>query len=77
VSGRPSSDRTSLTPSEQNVIDLAASGLSNKEIARQLFVSINTVEGHLSRAYVKLGVRSRAQLTRRLSGPNGSDAPPQ
>jgi DNA-binding CsgD family transcriptional regulator len=77
VSGRPSSDRTSLTPSEQNVTDLAASGLSNKEIARQLFVSINTVEGHLSRAYVKLGVRSRAQLARRLSGPHGPDAPPR
>jgi DNA-binding CsgD family transcriptional regulator len=56
-----------LTPTERRVVELAAAGHSNKEIARTLFVSINTVEGHLSHAYAKLGVRSRAQLAHRLA----------
>ena len=43
---------------------LARDGLSNKEIARQLFVTVHTVEVHLSRVYAKLGVRSRGQLAR-------------
>jgi DNA-binding CsgD family transcriptional regulator len=51
-----------LTPTERRVAELAATGRSNKEIARALFVTINTVEGHLSHAYAKLGIRSRAQL---------------
>jgi len=55
-----------LTPTERRVVELAATGRSNKEIARALFITINTVEGHLSHAYAKLGVRSRAQLARRL-----------
>jgi DNA-binding NarL/FixJ family response regulator len=56
-----------LTPAERRVAELAADGLANKEIAQALFVSVKTVEGHLSHVYVKLGVRSRAQLARRLS----------
>jgi DNA-binding CsgD family transcriptional regulator len=55
-----------LTPSEQRVVAFAAEGLSNKEIAARLVVTVHTVEVHLSRAYAKLGVRSRAQLARRL-----------
>ena len=46
---------------------LAAEGLSNKEIAATLFVTVHTVEVHLSRAYKKLGIRSRSQLSGRLS----------
>ncbi len=56
-----------LTKSERRVVELAAEGLSNKEIARTLFVTVHTVEVHLSRAYAKLGVRSRSQLAHRLS----------
>ena len=48
------------------MVELAATGLSNKEIARTLFLSVHTVEVHLSRSYVKLGVRSRSQLARAL-----------
>jgi DNA-binding CsgD family transcriptional regulator len=56
-----------LTPSEQRVVELAVQGLSNKEIAQELVVTVNTVETHLSRAYSKLGVHSRSQLPGRLS----------
>jgi DNA-binding CsgD family transcriptional regulator len=56
-----------LTTAERRVAELAADGLANKEIAQTLFVSVKTVEGHLSHVYAKLGVRSRAQLARRLS----------
>jgi len=55
-----------LTAAEQRAAELAAEGKSNKEIAAVLFVSVHTVELHLSSAYAKLGVRSRAQLAHRL-----------
>ena len=48
------------------MVELAADGLSNKEIASALYVTVNTVEVHLARGYPKLGVRSRAQLGKRL-----------
>jgi DNA-binding CsgD family transcriptional regulator len=66
VSGRRPTSHDQLTPSEQQVADLAAGGLSNKEIASRLFVSVYTVEAHLTHTYAKLGVRSRVQLARRL-----------
>ena len=55
-----------LTPAERRVVELAAGGRSNKEIASELFVSVHTVEAHLSHAYAKLGVRKRSQLAGRL-----------
>jgi DNA-binding CsgD family transcriptional regulator len=58
-----------LTPAERRVVELASDGSSNKEIALALFISVRTVEAHLRNAYTKLGVRSRAQLARRLSEP--------
>jgi len=51
-----------LTEAERRVAALVAEGLSNKEIASRLFVTVRTVEAHLSHVYAKLGVRSRAQL---------------
>ncbi len=63
---RPASDRLSgrdsLTPSERRVATLAAAGRSNPQIAQSLFVSRRTVETHLTSAYAKLGLRSRADL---------------
>jgi DNA-binding CsgD family transcriptional regulator len=56
-----------LTPTEERVVALAADGLANKQIAQALFVTVHTVEVHLSRAYAKLGVRSRSQLAGRLA----------
>jgi DNA-binding NarL/FixJ family response regulator len=64
VGARKPSPRGELTPAEQRVAELATEGMSNKEIAQALFVTVNTVEAHLSHAYAKLGIRSRAQLAR-------------
>ncbi len=61
ISGRRAS-ATELTEGEARVARLAASGLTNREIARTLSMSVRTVEGHLSHAYVKLGLRSRTEL---------------
>ena len=54
----------SLTPVERQVVDLASQGLSNPDIARELFISRNTVKAYLSRAYAKLGVANRTELAR-------------
>jgi DNA-binding CsgD family transcriptional regulator len=51
-----------LTPQERQVVRRAALGLSNREIAAQLFLSPRTVGHHLYKAYPKLGVRRRAEL---------------
>jgi DNA-binding CsgD family transcriptional regulator len=51
-----------LTPQEIEIVRLAASGLTNKQIAERLFLSHRTVGGHLHRAFPKLGVATRAAL---------------
>jgi DNA-binding CsgD family transcriptional regulator len=55
-----------LTPTELQISELAAAGLRNRQIAARLFLSEKTVEANLSRAYRKLGVRSRTELARHL-----------
>jgi DNA-binding CsgD family transcriptional regulator len=57
-----------LTPGELRVVRLAAAGRTNREIAHELYVTLKTVEGHLSRAYAKLGIAGRAQLPEALDG---------
>ena len=66
VGARRPSPTGELTPAERSVVELAAQGLTNKQIAKTLFVGENTVEVHLSHAYAKLGVRSRTHLAARL-----------
>ncbi|GLX00144.1 LuxR family transcriptional regulator [Microtetraspora sp. NBRC 16547] len=51
-----------LTPQELQIVRLAAGGLSNRDIAAQLFLSHRTVEYHLYKAYPKLGIGSRSEL---------------
>jgi DNA-binding CsgD family transcriptional regulator len=55
-----------LTAAEQRIAEMAASGMSNREVAAALFISVKTVEATLTRAYRKLGVRSRVSLARRM-----------
>jgi DNA-binding CsgD family transcriptional regulator len=55
-----------LTRREQDIVELAVQGLTDREIAQRLMVSVRTVEGHLYRTYVKLGVRSRDELASAL-----------
>ncbi len=57
----------SLTPAELRVVRLAADGLTNQRIADDLFVTLKTVEGHLAKAYRKLGVDGRPDLTEALA----------
>jgi DNA-binding CsgD family transcriptional regulator len=54
--------RDALTPAELRVAELAAAGLSNREIAQTLFVTVKTIETQLGAAYRKLGIASRRQL---------------
>lgn len=56
-----------LTAQERRVADAVAEGLSNKEVARRLFLSPRTVEIHLTHVYRKLGVSGRAALVRELA----------
>lgn len=55
-----------LTPSERRIADMAAAGLSNAEIAQQLFLTVKTIEMHLTHAYRKLDIRRRAELVQAL-----------
>lgn len=55
-----------LTAQELEIATLAARGLTNREIGRQLFISTRTVSSHLYRIFPKLGVTSRSQLAAAL-----------
>jgi DNA-binding NarL/FixJ family response regulator len=61
-----------LTPQELQIAELAAEGLSNREIGERLYLSHRTVGSHLYRLFPKLGVTSRTQLRGALS-PSSSD----
>ncbi|MDO3637905.1 helix-turn-helix domain-containing protein, partial [Mycolicibacterium arseniciresistens] len=65
--------QAALTPSERRVAELAASGMTNKDVAAALFISPKTVEHNLGRVYRKLGIRSRAELGRLMGGSEASD----
>jgi DNA-binding CsgD family transcriptional regulator len=64
----------SLTPQQQQIAQLAATGLTNKQIGERLFLSPRTVATHLHQAFPKLGVTSRAALRDALASPP-SDRP--
>lgn len=56
-----------LTQAQLRVAELVASGMSNREVASRLYMSLRTVEAHLTKVYRELGIRSRAQLAAKLA----------
>jgi len=65
---RSQAEQTPLSPREAEVYELLAQGLSNKEIAQNLFISEATVKVHVSRVLEKLGVRTRTEAAARSLG---------
>ncbi|MEV0589898.1 helix-turn-helix transcriptional regulator [Nonomuraea cavernae] len=74
--GGPQGYGADLSPREREIAEMAAAGLTNREIGRQLFVSPRTVEKHLGAALRKLGLRSRVALGARLGVEHPRSAPP-
>ncbi|WP_219510313.1 helix-turn-helix transcriptional regulator [Nonomuraea ceibae] len=72
--GGPQGYGADLSPREREIAEMAAAGLTNREIGRRLFVSPRTVEKHLGAALRKLGLRSRTALAAHLGDPR-SDPP--
>jgi DNA-binding CsgD family transcriptional regulator len=60
----------SLTDSELTVVNLIAQGVTNRDVAEQLHLSLHTVKTHVHNAFAKLGINSRAQLTQLMRGPD-------
>src|SRR5581483_8408852 len=56
-----------LSPTEETIASLAATGLTNRAIAERIYLSPKTIEGNLARVYRKLGIRSRAELGRAMA----------
>jgi len=71
--GRPRRTRISgadaLTPSERRMVDRARAGASNRQIAAELFLTVKTVEWHMSNAFRKLDISSRQDISRALTEP--------
>src|SRR4029077_12341439 len=67
---------TDLTVRESQIARLAAEGLTNREIASRLFISPSTVDYHLGKAFVKLGINRRNALPRALSSGPSFRSPP-
>jgi DNA-binding CsgD family transcriptional regulator len=64
---RPSSGRQSLTPTELAVVELAAHGLTNNQIAERLLMAPGTAKIHLHHIFAKLGITRRAELASRAT----------
>jgi DNA-binding CsgD family transcriptional regulator len=68
--------RDELTPQELQIVQLAAQGLTNREIGQMLYLSHRTISSHLYRTFPKLGITSRAQLRDALDEGHGGAGPP-
>jgi DNA-binding NarL/FixJ family response regulator len=70
---RSAFDPSRLTAQESEVARLVAGGMSNRQVASELFVSVKTVQFHLTHIYSKVGVGSRAELAARLRDDTAAD----
>lgn len=75
IGGRPPT-AFDLTPTESDIAELAASGMSNREVAGALFLSPKTVGGNLTKIYRKLDVHSRTELAWKMASKNASASDP-
>ncbi|HET7052341.1 MAG TPA: LuxR C-terminal-related transcriptional regulator [Solirubrobacterales bacterium] len=73
---RPAGGWESLTPTELQVAELAAEGLTNPEIGARMFIARGTVKVHLSHVYAKLDVRNRSELAAVVARRSASRQPP-
>jgi DNA-binding CsgD family transcriptional regulator len=64
IGGRSPQRDGELSETEQRIAELVAGGMSNKEVAASLFITVRTVEANLTRVYAKLGIRRRTELGR-------------
>ena len=65
-----------MTPQERQIAEMAAGGLSNREIGQRLYLSHRTVSSHLYRIFPKLGVKARHELRAALENAYGNSPPP-
>ena len=72
-SDRPAFGWDSLTDTERRIVELVAQGLSNRQVASQMFLSVHTIAFHLRRVFCKLDVTSRVQLARLAAERAGQD----
>jgi DNA-binding CsgD family transcriptional regulator len=72
---KPTTGWAAMTRSELAVAELAANGLTNREIAERLYVTPHTVNTRLRHVFAKLQVNSRVDLTRLATKPNSEHAP--
>ena len=72
---RPSSGWLSLTPTENQIVELVCQGLSNPEIGERMFCSRRTVQTHLAHVFAKLRISSRAELTAQAARKPGQPSP--
>ena len=73
---RPAFGWDSLTDTERSIVDLVAQGLSNRQVASQIFLSAHTVAFHLRHVFWKLGLTSRVQLARLVAEQSAPGAAP-
>lgn len=74
---RPLTGWDSLTDAERSTSELVARGLTNKQVAAELFISVHTVAFHLRQVFGKLGIRSRVELPRAARERSGDGGQPR
>jgi DNA-binding NarL/FixJ family response regulator len=67
IGGRVHQEGGEVSETERRIAELVVQGMSNKEVAASLFVTVRTVEANLTRIYTKLGIRRRTELASHMT----------